>query len=117
MIVAGDKLCCRAWHCILEFLQLAVALPSALAAGRLGDSRVSRRLVLCTGAALAGLSVVLFSLCTSFAPLAFCTFLLGVGTGTVRPSVYSILMDIYPESYVARAMGIYLAGPPLGKGL
>lgn len=77
-------------------------LTSALVAGRLGDSRFSRRLVLSTGACLAGSSVVLFSFCTSFTGLACCTFFLGIGTGQIRPSVYSILMDIYPEAYVTR---------------
>lgn len=102
-IAVATKLSATEYSLLTGAIFMGPYLTSALVAGRLGDSRFSRRLVLSTGACLAGSSVVLFAFCTSFTGLACCTFLLGVGTGQIRPSVYSILMDIYPEAYVTCA--------------
>lgn len=93
---------------VLMFALGATAIPSGLAAGRLGG----RVIIFGCGVFVAG--SVLFALAPSFAGLIGGRLLQGIGAGVTVPACSVVLADHVPEGKRARVWGIFGAGHGLG---
>lgn len=84
--------------------------------GGLAD-RVNRPRLMAAGLSAWSLATALSGTAQRFAHLVAARTLVGVGEATLTPAALSMLADVLPRGWLARAAGIYYAGVPVGAGL
>src|SRR5256712_9938594 len=97
---------------VFTLLYAVVGLPL----GRLSD-RKARRTILAAGVFLWSLLTALSGVARSFAQLIVARLGVGVGEATCSPASTSLLGDLFPTTWRARAVAIWMLGLPLGLGL
>lgn len=79
--------------------------------------RVSRRWILFCGVVVWSIATALGGMASTFWQLLLSRMFVGAGEGTLTPTVYSMLGDIFPRHQLARAVAIYATGVSVGSGL
>jgi MFS family permease len=97
---------------VFTLLYAVVGLPL----GRLSD-RKPRRIILSAGVFVWSLLTACSGLARSFAQLIAARLGVGVGEATCSPASTSLIGDLFPTTWRARAVAIWMLGLPLGLGL
>ncbi len=97
---------------------LAFVLLFAVASipiGRMADHR-NRRLIITVGIIFWSMMTAACGLARNFSQLFMARAGVGVGEATLTPAAYSMISDYFPPQRLGRAIGIYMAGVPVGSG-
>lgn len=78
---------------------------------------VSRRWIIFSGVVVWSIATALGGMASTFWQLLLSRMFVGAGEGTLTPTVYSMLGDIFPRHQLARAVAIYATGVSVGSGL
>jgi ACS family glucarate transporter-like MFS transporter len=97
---------------LFSFIFIFASLGSAFA-GRLSD-RIGRKRVMVGGVTMLACGFSLASLASSYAMMASCLALTGVGYGFTTPSLYALMSDVMPER---RGLGASLVSVSYGFGV
>jgi len=97
---------------LFSFIFIFASLGSAFA-GRLSD-RIGRKRVMVAGVTMLACGFSLASLATSYAVMALCLALTGVGYGFTTPSLYALMSDLLPQR---RGFGASLISVCYGLGI
>ena len=97
---------------LFSFIFIFATLGSAFA-GRLSDT-IGRKRVMVAGVTMLACGFSLASLASSYAVMALCLALTGVGYGFTTPSLYALMSDLMPER---RGLGASLVSVSYGIGV
>src|SRR5258708_7527587 len=97
---------------VFTLLYAVVGLPL----GRLSDKK-PRRLILSAGVFVWSLLTACSGLTRNFAQLIVARLGVGVGEATCSPASTSLIGDLFPTTWRARAVAVWMLGLPLGLGL
>jgi MFS family permease len=97
---------------VFTLLYAVVGLPL----GRLSDKK-PRRMILSAGVFVWSLLTACSGLTRSFAQLIVARLGVGIGEATCSPASTSLIGDLFPTTWRARAVAIWMLGLPLGLGL
>src|SRR6266851_1888778 len=97
---------------VFTLLYAIVGLPL----GRLSD-RKARRTILAGGVFVWSLLTACSGLARSFGQLIVARLGVGVGEATCSPASTSLIGDLFPTNWRARAVAIWMLGLPMGLGL
>jgi MFS transporter, Spinster family, sphingosine-1-phosphate transporter len=98
------------------FAFVLVYTVAGLLLGPLAD-RTSRPRLIAGGLAVWSAATALSGTARGLGHLALARMLVGVGEAALTPAALSMLADVLPASWLARAAGIYYAGVSIGAGL
>jgi len=96
----------------LSFGYGVISYPSSLASGKLDE-----RWIICGGIALTTVSMLLFSISTSFSVLLILSFTAGAGLSTYLPQGVSLLSREYSAHHVGSVLGVHETAAPVGQTL
>jgi len=84
--------------------------------GRMADRR-NRCLIITVGIIFWSIMTAASGLARNFSQLFVARAGVGVGEATLTPAAYSMISDYFPPQRLGRAIGVYMAGVPVGSGL
>src|SRR5216684_4317647 len=97
---------------VFTLLYAVVGLPL----GRLSD-KIARRKILSAGVFVWSLLTAASGLARSFSQLIVARLGVGVGEATCSPASTSLIGDLFPTTWRARAVAVWMLGLPIGLGL